>query len=129
VMVLRLDDNRQRIALSRRRTLPNPWEMVAQRYHPGQIVQVRITKLMEFGAFAEIEPGIEGMIHLSELSHRPIRHPNEVVEVGQEALAQILRIESNRQRIALSLRRAATDWIAADDSHANQAGEYIFIEN
>ncbi len=129
VMVLRLDDNRQRIALSRRRTLPNPWEMVAQRYHPGQIVPVRITKLMEFGAFAEIEPGIEGMIHLSELSHRPVRHPNEVVEVGQETPAQILRIESNRQRIALSLRRAATDWIAADDSHANQVGEYIFIEN
>ena len=129
VMVLRLDENRQRIALSRRRALPNPWEMVVQRYRPGQIVNVRITKLMEFGAFAEIEAGVEGMIHLSELSHRPIRHPQEVVEIGQEVPAQILRIEPGRQRIALSVRRAATDWVAADDSNASQAGEYIFIEN
>lgn len=129
VLVLRLDENRQRIALSRRRALPNPWEVVMQRYHNGQIVNVRITKLMEFGAFAEIEPGIEGMIHLSELSHRPIRHPREVVQVGDDVPAQILRIEPDRQRIALSVRRATTDWIAADDSNADQAGEYLFIEN
>ena len=90
---------------------------------------MRITKLMEFGAFAEIENGVEGMIHLSELSHRPIRHPREAVQVGQELPAQILRIEPDRQRIALSVRRAVTDWIAADDNHAQQAGENIFIEN
>lgn len=129
VMVLRLDENRQRIALSRRRALPNPWELIIQRYHAGQVVSVRITKLMEFGAFAEIENGVEGMIHLSELSHRPIRHPREAVQVGQELPAQILRIEPDRQRIALSVRRAVTDWIAADDNHAQQAGENIFIEN
>ncbi len=129
VLVLRLDENRQRIALSRRRALPNPWEVVMQRYHNGQIVNVRITKLMEFGAFAEIEPGIEGMIHLSELSHRPIRHPREAVRVGDDVPAQILRIEPDRQRIALSVRRATTDWIEADDSNADQAGEYLFIEN
>lgn len=129
VMVLRLDENRQRIALSRRRALPNPWELITQRYRAGQVVSVRITKLMEFGAFAEIENGIEGMIHLSEMSHRPVRHPREVVQVGQELPAQILRIEPDRQRIALSLRRAVTDWIAADDDRTRHANEAIFIEN
>ncbi len=128
VLILRMDDNRQRIALSRRRALPNPWAGIAQRYHAGQVVTVQITRLMEFGAFAELEPGIEGMIHLSELSHRPVRHPREVVQVGQEWPAQILRVEPDRQRIALSLRRA-TDWTVADKDDASQAEEYVLIEN
>jgi len=106
VEVIRVDPENQRIALSRKRRLPNPWDTVEQRYHPGEIVPVKITRVVDFGAFAQLEPGVEGLIHISELADIAVAEPLKTVQIGDEVYVKILRVDSNRQRIGLSLRQA-----------------------
>jgi small subunit ribosomal protein S1 len=134
VVVLRLDEDRHRIALSRRRALPNPWQTAAQRYAPGTVARARITKVMDFGAFAELEAGIEGLIHVSEVAEQPVRHPREVVSPGQEVLVQVLRIEPERERMGLSMRRVRGNWIVGDTAESSKKldlieNEYFDTEN
>ena len=109
VHVLGIDRERKRIALSLRRCQPEPWTTVAERYHLGQLVQGEITQLATFGAFVRIEDGIEGLIHLSELSDTPIAHPREVVQEGDKVSLRVIRIDPIHRRIGLSLRRALRD--------------------
>jgi small subunit ribosomal protein S1 len=109
VHVLGIDRERKRIALSLRRCLPEPWTTVADRYHLGQLVQGEITQLATFGAFVRIEDGIEGLIHLSELSDTPVAHPREVVKEGDKVALRVIRIDPVHRRIGLSLRRALRD--------------------
>jgi small subunit ribosomal protein S1 len=106
VYVLGIDQERKRIALSFRRTQPEPWSTVTERYHLGQLIEGEISQLATFGAFARIEEGIEGLIHISELSDDPIAHPREVVEEGDVVSLRIIRIDPVHRRIGLSLRRA-----------------------
>lgn len=106
VYVLSIDQDRRRIALSLRRTQPEPWSTVAERYHLGQLVEGEITQLASFGAFARIEEGIEGLIHISELSDNPVSHPREVVQEGDAVSLRVIRIDPVHKRIGLSLRRA-----------------------
>ena len=105
VFVLKVDQEKQRIALSLKRLQPDPWRMVEEKYFVGQIVMGTITNIVKFGAFAEIEPGIEGLIHLSELVEGGAQEPSEVVFEGEKLALQVVSIESARQRIGLSLRR------------------------
>ncbi len=106
VEVIRVDPDNQRIALSRKRRLPNPWDTVEQRYHPGDIATVKITRVVDFGAFAQLEPGVEGLIHISELADIAVAEPLKTVQIGDEVYVKILRVDSSRQRIGLSLRQA-----------------------
>ena len=106
VQVLKVDPESKKIALSLRRLKPEPWQTVTERYQVGQIVTGTITKLTTFGAFARIEGSVEGLVHISELSDRPIRHPKEVVKEGDTVPLKILRIEPERRRLGLSLRQA-----------------------
>ncbi|MBN1484404.1 MAG: 30S ribosomal protein S1 [Chloroflexia bacterium] len=106
VYVLSIDQDRRRIALSLRRTQPEPWSTVAERYQLGQLVEGTITQLANFGAFARIEEGIEGLIHISELSDDPVGHPRELVQEGDVVSLRIIRIDPVHKRIGLSLRRA-----------------------
>ncbi|HET8629911.1 MAG TPA: 30S ribosomal protein S1 [Thermomicrobiales bacterium] len=107
VYVLNVNPQEKKIALSIKRTQPEPWSRVAQKYEIGQIVPATITQLANFGAFARIEDGIEGLIHVSELSDERVNHPREVVQEGQEVQVRIIRIDPQRRRMGLSLRRAA----------------------
>jgi small subunit ribosomal protein S1 len=109
VLVLGVDRERKKIALSLKRLRGEPWADVPQRFHVGQNVTARITKLATFGAFAEIEPGIEGLIHISELADARIQHPKNVVREGDVVTVKILRIEPERRRLGLSLRQAQED--------------------
>lgn len=109
VYVLEVDRERKRIALSLRRTQPEPWETIAERYQLGQLVQGKVTQLAPFGAFVRIEDGIEGLVHLSELSDAPISHPREVVQEGDVVTLRVIRIDPAHRRIGLSLRRAQHD--------------------
>ncbi len=107
VMVLNVDQERKRIGLSLRRLLPEPWETVPDRYEVGQIVRGVATKLVHFGAFARLENDtIEGLIHISELTERRISHPSEVVTEGQELELRIIRIDTDKRRMGLSLKQA-----------------------
>ncbi len=106
VQVLSVDKEKKKIALSIKRAEVDPWTTVEQRYTPNQVVTGIVTKIAPFGAFARIEDGIEGLIHLSELN--PGMDPKENLHEGQQLQLRILRIDAERRRLGLSLRQAET---------------------
>jgi small subunit ribosomal protein S1 len=106
VHVLGINAQEKKIALSIKRTQAEPWSRVAAKYEVGQLVRGSVTQLANFGAFARIEDGIEGLIHVSELVDDRITHPKQVVTEGQDLLLRIIRIDPQRRRMGLSLRRA-----------------------
>ena len=106
VYVLRVDAENMKIALSLRRLQPQPWDTIQERHNIGDVVDAKVTKLTNFGAFARVEDSIEGLIHISELSARMISHPREVVREGDDVRVKILRIEPERRRLGLSLKQA-----------------------
>jgi small subunit ribosomal protein S1 len=106
VYVLGINPTEKKIALSIKRTQAEPWSRVASSYEVGQLVRGTVTQLANFGAFARIEDGIEGLIHVSELADERIQHPKQVVHEGQDLLLRIIRIDPQRRRMGLSLRRA-----------------------
>ena len=105
VYVLRVDRESLRIALSLKRTQPEPWAEVAEKYTVGQVTDATITKLATFGAFAKMEGSVEGLIHISELADRMIQHPREVVQEGDRVAVKIVRLDPERRRIGLSLKQ------------------------
>lgn len=105
VYVLRIDRENRRIALSLRRMQPTPWDQAADKFQVGQLVTGTITKLADFGAFARIEDVVEGLIHVSELTERHIRHPKEVVQVGDTMTMRIVSMDPERHRLGLSLKQ------------------------
>lgn len=118
VYILSIDNDRKRIALSIKRTQSEPWTRAGERYQLGQIVEGTITQLASFGAFARIEDGIEGLIHISEMGDERIQHPKEIVAEGQTIQARIIRIDPARKRMGLSLRLNREVAEAADDGES-----------
>jgi small subunit ribosomal protein S1 len=99
-----------RISLSRRSLLRDPWEGVAERYPPGRVVAGRVMRLEPYGAFVEVAPGLEGLVHVSELgADRRVLHPREVVELGQDVRVRVLEVAPERRRLALSLASPAEE--------------------
>ncbi len=108
VYVLNVDREKRRIGLSLKRLQPDPWSQVEEEYSVGQLVEGTITKLTGFGAFAQLKGDeIEGLIHVSELSNDHIAHPKEVVREGDTLTLRIIRLDSDRRRMGLSLKRVA----------------------
>jgi predicted RNA-binding protein with RPS1 domain len=107
VYVLSVDSAQKRIALSLKRLSKDPWQTIENRYHVGQVVQGTITNIVDFGAFARIEDGLEGLIHISEIADEQINHPEQVLAEGQDVDVRILRIDGANHRLGLSLRQAA----------------------
>jgi small subunit ribosomal protein S1 len=106
VQVIRLDPENQRIGLSRKRLLANPWDDIESRYRVGQIVPVTITRVVDFGAFAQIEPGVEGLVHISEIADISVAEPLRTIRPSDKVNAKVLRINGKQQRIGLSIRQA-----------------------
>ncbi len=106
VHVLKIEDDGKRISLSLKRLQPEPWLLLAETLQAGQLLPAIITQVTGFGAFARISEGIEGLIHISELSETPVEQPGEVVKVGDEVTVRVLNIDQTRRRIALSLKPA-----------------------
>ncbi len=109
VYVTKIDAENKKIALSLRRANPEQWDNVVNKYREGQVVTGLVTKLVTFGAFARIEGPVEGLIHVSELVDRRIGHPKEVAREGDLLPLKIVRIERDRHRLGLSLRRARNE--------------------
>jgi small subunit ribosomal protein S1 len=103
-IVLDIDSRQGRVALSIKRLTPDPWLTVHERYQVGEIVEGRITNVVDFGAFACIEIGLEGLIHFSELAEGHFLHPRNVVAEGETVRARILSIDGDARRLGLSLR-------------------------
>ena len=105
VQVISIDRDRKRIGLSTRRLQQDPWVKKVEHLREGELIEGRITHLTKFGAFARLDEELEGLIHISELSERRIDHPKEVVNEGDEVTLRIIRIDPERRRIGLSLRK------------------------
>ena len=140
VKIISVDRDRKRIGLSLRQLKDDPWDESIEAYQVGQLVEGKITRLTKFGAFAQIEDNLEGLIHISELSDRRIEHPKEVLSEGDMITLRIIKIDTNRRRIGLSLRKVESqkysdmDWeqalseldgisLADDDEDAAYAAE------
>mgnify|MGYP002862985006 FL=1 len=106
VYVLKVDTENNKIALSLKRLQQEPWANVSDKHQVGDLVEAKVTKLADFGAFARLEDSVEGLIHISELTSKSINHPQDVVAEGDSVRLKILRIEPERRRIALSLKQA-----------------------
>jgi small subunit ribosomal protein S1 len=115
VQVLHVDIDAQRIGLSIKRTRPDPWSNVGERYRPGQIVRGTVAHLAKFGAFVEVEPGVEGLIHVSELADGDYGDPSNIVAEGQEVEVLVLNVEPDRHRLGLSLKQVPHVFPAEDD--------------
>ena len=105
VKVLDIDRDRQRISLGLKQTQSDPWQQVLDSYREDDVVEGRVAKVVTFGAFVEILPGVEGLVHISELAAHHVENPREVVSQGQAVNVRILEIDGDRRRLSLSLKR------------------------
>lgn len=104
VVVISLDREKQKIGLGMRQLSQNPWDNIEERYSVGKQVIGKVTRTADFGAFVELEPSVEGLIHISELDHKRVKKVTDVLTVGQDVTVQVLEVAPDRQRISLSLK-------------------------
>ncbi len=124
-MVLQVDPGERRISLGLKQVEPNPWELLAEKYEPGSRIEGKVRNLTDFGAFVEVEEGIDGLIHISDLTwNKRVKHPSEVIKKGDTVEAVVLNIDADNQRLSLGLKQLATDvWEEFFNNH--QVGEVI----
>ena len=132
VYILGLDKEEQRIALSRKRLLPNPWSMAEDNYIIDQLVEGKVTRIVTYGAFVEIEPGIEGLLHISQLSRDTIDDPHEVIGEGEIHLLRVISLDPDRQRIGLSLKSVTAneqiEWMSQKELEADDEEVEVEVE-
>ena len=126
VVVLRIDEQKQEISLGMKQTQSNPWEKVSDKYPTGSMVKGKVRNLTNYGAFIEIEEGIDGLLHVSDMSWtRKISHPSELVEKGQEVECKVLSVDQERRRIALGLKQLEEDPWSTDIPNRYQQGQLV----
>ncbi len=110
VVVLDIDKNKQEISLGMKQTEVNPWELVAEKYPPGTVVEGTVRNMTNYGAFVEIEPGVDGMLHVSDLSWtKKVAHPNEVLKKGDKVRCIVLEVDQSKQRVSLGVKQLTED--------------------
>jgi small subunit ribosomal protein S1 len=105
--ILNVDRENKRISLGLKQIQPDPWDTVAARYPMGSRVTGKVVRLTDFGAFVELEPGVDGLLHISQMASRPISSPSEIVNVGDELTLMVIRVDPVERRIGLSLKELA----------------------
>jgi small subunit ribosomal protein S1 len=120
VKVLKFDKERERISLGLKQLNPDPWETVAERYPPGSRVIGRVMSVTDYGAFVEMEAGVEGLIHISEMTwSRRMKHPSKVVKVGDQVEAVVLEVKSRDRRVSLGIKQLEADpWTTVADRYS-----------
>ena len=106
VLVLKVDKDRERISLGLKQTMPNPWDDLDKKYKIGSIIEGKIVKLVSFGAFVEVEPGVEGLVHISQISQEHISNPADVLNAGDIVKVKIMDINTAEKRMSLSIKEA-----------------------
>jgi small subunit ribosomal protein S1 len=119
VQILKFDKEKQRISLGRKQLLPDPWAAVPERFPVGTRVKGKIVGVTDYGAFVQIEPGVEGLVHVSEMSwSKRAKHPSKIVKVGDEADVVVLEVKTDQRRISLGLKQTQADpWEAAAEKY------------
>jgi small subunit ribosomal protein S1 len=132
IKVLDIDRDRQRISLGLKQTQEDPWQRVISTHRPGDVLEGTVTKVVAFGAFVEILPGVEGLVHISELADHHVENPSEVVEPGAKLNVKILEIDEDRRRLSLSIKRVEGQNMPMQDLSAQiaaaNAGETAVAE-
>lgn len=106
VKIIGLDKENKKLSLSMKELMPKPWENVKEKYPEDSIVLGKVVRLNDFGAFVELEPGVDGLVHISKISHSRINHPKDALTIGEEVKAKILSVDEENKRIALSIKDA-----------------------
>ena len=119
VVILEIDKNKQEISLGMKQTEVNPWELVSEKYPPGTVIEGSVRNLANYGAFVEIEPGIDGLLHVSDISWtKKVTHPNEIFKKGDMVKCVVLDVDREKQRIGLGIKQLTEDpWIHAIPEH------------
>lgn len=122
VMVLKVDRENEKISLGLKQVLPNPWDNVDEKYPVDSIITAKVVRLAPFGAFVQLEPGVEGLVHISHLADRHVAKPDEVVSEGEEVQVKVLSVDKAEKRIRLSIREVAKQEREAGD-YSPQIGQ------
>jgi len=120
VKVLSFDREKERVSLGLKQLTENPWERIGDKYPVGTVLEGKVVSIVDYGAFVELEPGVEGLIHVSEMFWtREIRHPSKVLSVGQVLKVMILEVNAESKRISLGLKQTtANPWLALKEKYA-----------
>lgn len=121
VYVISFDAEKRKISLGVKDRSVNPWDVFMSKYHVGDVATVRIVKLMTFGAFAEVVPGVDGLIHISQIADRRIEKPGDVLSEGQEVDAEIIAVDEDKKKISLSIRALLTPSAMEDEPAEEEA--------
>ena len=119
VQILKFDREKQRISLGRKQLMPDPWATVPERFPTGTKVHGKVVGVTDYGAFVQIEPGVEGLVHVSEMSwSKHVKHPSKIVKVGDEVEVAVLEVKTDQRRISLGLKQTLPDpWEAAAEKY------------
>lgn len=120
VKILSVDAGRERVSLSIKATLPEPWDGIEEKAPQGAVLDGKVKRLTSFGAFVEVFPGVEGLVHISQISHQHIATPNDVLKVGQEIKVKVLDVRPDEKRLALSIKALEEKPQTADDDNESQ---------
>jgi small subunit ribosomal protein S1 len=126
VKVIGIDREKNRVSLSMRQTLPDPWESVESRWTKGAETEGTVTNMTEFGAFVEIEPGVEGLIHIGDISWTRIKHPKEILKRGQKVSVMVLDVDTDKKRISLGYKQLNDPWRDIDSRFS--AGQDVAVK-
>ena len=116
VKVLDLNEEEGRVSLSLKATTPGPWDGVEQKFAAGDVIEGTVKRLTDFGAFVEVLPGIDGLVHISQISHKRVENPKDVLKVGQEVTVKVLEVNAADERVSLSIK-------ALEERPAQEEGE------
>lgn len=123
VKVLKIDRENERISLSIKETQPGPWDQVSEHISTGDVVTGTVKRLVSFGAFVEVYPGVEGLVHISQISHRHIGTPGEVLEEGEEIQVKVLDMNPENQRISLSIKEVEPERVPEKQTQEQESGQ------
>jgi small subunit ribosomal protein S1 len=121
-VILHVDKEAKRLSLGLKQIQPDPWESAVQKFPVGANVKGKVVRLAEFGAFVELEPGVDGLLHISQMSHRPVARPEDIVQLNDELTLKVIRVDPNERRIGLSLKDLAADIAVVDDMERSGGG-------
>ena len=115
VKVLDLNEEEGRVSLSLKATTPGPWDGVEQKLAAGDVIEGTVKRLTDFGAFVEVLPGIDGLVHISQISHKRVENPKDVLKVGQEVTVKVLDVNADAERVSLSIKALEERPVQEDD--------------
>jgi 4-hydroxy-3-methylbut-2-enyl diphosphate reductase len=128
VKILSLDRERKRIQLGYKQLMPRPWDNAAEMYPEGAIVEGKVVRITDFGAFVELQPGLDGLVHISQCAPTRVNKVEDAVQVGQVVRVKVLSVDTEKKRISLSIRQAVEDEFNFDDAADMGAAEAETVE-